>query len=185
MVRSIRLLAWLTLVAGSVAVAVWAFPSVPYPNDDPDALAATVVPVVERSVDRVQPVSVELDWSADRSVSLARDGLVTGVAVSPGSRAGCGAVVATIEGRAVVLFCAEAPLWRPITGTTAGPDADATWDFLRALGLLGEEPTSRAQRTDAIRGFRYVFALGNGTTIEPSDLVWSRSVIVSASISGP
>lgn len=171
-VRGIRVVVWIVITAAAVGVAVLAFPLAQFPSEPTTALPTNAVPVVARSVDQVRPVQLGLEWVGDRTVTVARVGLVTGVSVTAGTRLECGVEVARLDGRAVVSYCAPAPLWRPVTSTTVGTDADQVWSFLGGLGLLAPEPTTRTQRSEAVKTFRYLFGLGQGTSIDPGDLVW-------------
>lgn len=174
--RTLKMLGWVVVLVGSLALAVLALPLAQYPDDEPGGLPASAVPVVERRIDGARPAKLELRWSSDVVLETARDGLVTEVIAVPESQLDCASAVGRIDGRVVISFCASAPLWRPVTSSTVGTDADSVWAFLGSLGLLAD-PMSRTQRSEAIRAFRYVFGLGDGATVEPGDLVWSKGPV--------
>lgn len=160
------------LLFGAFALAVVAFPLARYPANPPSSVPSGAVAIVRRQVDRARQVELRLEWEPDRSAVLARGGLITAMAITPGSSVECGRPVAALDGRAVVAYCGPGPLWREVTADSEGFDAAQAWDFLRSTGLLVGDTPTWSERNDAIRAFRDLHQLGDGPALDPADLVW-------------
>ena len=90
-----------------------------------------------------------------------------------GAPLACGSPVAAVDGAVLWALCGNVPLWRDVTATTKGADADAVADLLIGLGQLSEADRSNgSRRADAVKGLqRYLGQPATGV-FRPSDAVF-------------
>lgn len=164
----------LTICAGSVALAIVAFPLADYRPADAATLRDETVAVVSRTTRRTAAASVELEWSAARQVKVGdAAGKVTAVFATAGEPLACGSPVAAVDGAVLWALCGNVPLWRDVTATTKGADADAVADLLIGLEQLSEADRSNGwRRAEAFKGLqRYLGQTATGV-FRPSDAVF-------------
>ncbi len=164
----------LTICAGSVALAIVAFPLADYQTPDEPLLRDEMVAAVSRTTRRTAPASVELKWSAARRVEVGdAAGKVTAMFAAPGEPLACGAPVVAVDGSVVWALCGNVPLWRDVTATTKGADADAVADLLIGLGQLSAEDRSDGRRrTDAWKGLQRYLGQPVTGVFRPSDAIF-------------
>ena len=126
---------------------------------------------LERTLDLATPASVTLTWSESESFGLApsSSGVVTDL---QSATEGCGKVVMRIDGEPVRLLCSQFPLWRDLTASSSGVDADVLWSLLEAGGFLNGDQTSIASRWRAIRAFEDDGGATRDGVISPSEFLW-------------
>lgn len=164
----------LAICVGSVALAIVAFPLADYQPPDEVPRRDETAAVVARTTRRATTASVALEWTAAREVDVGdATGKVTAVFASAGTPVACGTPVIAVDGVAVLALCGDVPLWRDVTATTNGPDADVVADLLIGLGQLSEADRADGQRRAAawemLQG-----DLGQPATgvVHPSDVIW-------------
>lgn len=170
----LRACATVAICAGSIGLAIIAFPLADYRSADGDSVRDETVAVLSRTTRQTTPAAVELEWSASRQQKVGdASGKITDVLISAGVPLKCGEPVVGIDGAARLAMCGEVPPWRDVTANTKGPDADQLAELLVSRGLLSENDRSNgARRAAAWRQFsRYVGLPATGV-FQPSDVVW-------------
>lgn len=173
-----RVFATLAICAGSIGIAIVAFPLADYRSMDQGSLRNETVDVLSTATRRTTPAVAELDWSASRQVTAGdASGKITDVFMSAGRPLNCGEPVVAIDGAARLALCGPVPPWRDVTASTKGPDVDQLAELLVGLGLLSEEDRANgARRATAWKQLAAFVGLPASTVFHPSDLVWIRDV---------
>lgn len=174
MTRIVNAVVTLILCVGAIALASIALPLAKY--DEPSSAPAVGgdIQVTSRQTDFAAPATAQLVWSVERLVSLNQaSGTVTRVMVKSGQRVECGAPVIEIDGLPLLAYCAESPLYRPVTAASKGRDADEFAAFVLSLGLLKPNEVNDARRRVLVYRALQKF-LGRSATdlFSPGDLVW-------------
>lgn len=112
----------------------------------PELVAVGEVTDVRRSA-----VRVEVRREEPRSLVSRRGGVVTATYAEPGDVLENGSSVVALDGRALVAFVGETPMFRDVGPGAQGEDVRAVGTVLAARGLLGEDAVSD----------RYTRALGD------------------------
>lgn len=174
----VRVFATLAICAGSIGIAIVAFPLADYRSRDQDSLRDVPVAVLSKTTRRTTPAVAELDWRASRQVTAGdASGKITDVFMSAGLPLNCGNPVVAIDGAARLALCGPVPPWRDVTASTKGPDADQLAELLVGLGLLSEEDRGNgARRATAWKQLATFVGLPASTVFRPSDVVWIRDV---------
>lgn len=162
------------LGAGSVALAIVAFPLADYRPPDDVPLRDEPVAVVTRSTRRTVTASVELEWSPTREIKAGdAAGKVTAVFATAGTPLACGAPVAAVDGAVLWALCGTVPLWRDVTAATKGADADAVSDLLTGLGQLPETDRSNGRRrAEALKRLQRFLGQPATGVLRPSDVLF-------------
>lgn len=174
----VRVCATLAICAGSIGVAIVAFPLADYRLLDEDSLRDETVTVLSRTTRRTTPAVVELEWSPSRQAKVGdASGKITDVFMSAGVPLKCGDPVVAIDGAARLAMCGGVPPWRDVTASTTGPDADQLAELLVGLGLLSEVDRSNgARRAASWKQLSRIVGLPASAVFHPSDVVWIGDV---------
>jgi len=164
----------------SVALAVIAVPLARYPGPDTAAEGATLTTAsVARTSDLPSTGALTLTWAPGRTVRTTIDGsVVTAVMARPRTLLGCTAIAFEVDAVPVRALCGPRPLWRPITGTTIGPDVGELIAFLRQLQYLTTTTPSSNELTSAIRAWQRHDGQPVTGVVKPASLLWVGSPVV-------
>lgn len=181
----VRVGATLAICAGSIGVAIVAFPLADYRSADEDLSRDETVSVLSRTTRHTTPAVVELEWSASRQTKVGdASGKITDVFISAGVPFKCGEPVVAIDGAARLAMCGPVPPWRDVTATTTGPDADQLAELLVGLDLLSEEDRANgARRAAAWKKLAPFVGLPASAVFHPSDVVWVGDVTTPSRVS--
>jgi hypothetical protein len=173
--RLLALVVVIAMVCGAVALSIIALPLSRYEPIEPSALQTSgSVDVVPRQTDVPRAATVRLTWSTTQTVPLTGvTGRVTAILVASGEEVACAAPAIEVDGRVLLTYCAERPMWREISGTTKGRDVDEFDAFLVERGLMDADDvgsgSARVKAVKALQGFLGLRATG---TVAPADFVW-------------
>ncbi len=180
-VKRLGLVAGLVIGLGcAVALAVIAIPLAQYPGPDAPAEAATLeTAAVARTSDLPSTSALSTTWAPGRTVRTTLDGsVVTAVMTQPRTLLGCTAVAFEVDAVPVRALCGPRPFWRPITGTTTGPDVDELIAFLHQLRYLATTTPSSSELTSAIRAWQRHDGHEVTGVVKPASLLWVESPVV-------
>ncbi len=169
-----RLGATAAVCAGSVGIAIVAFPLADYRTPAESRPTDETVAVLARTTRETEPSLVELVWSERRQITnRVAEGTVTDIFISADQPIECGLGVVEIDGAGRVAMCGSVPPWRSITASTEGKDAEQLADLLVDVGLLSDDDRSNGwRRMDAWRELTRFVGLPTSNVFEPSDVVW-------------
>jgi hypothetical protein len=164
----------LILCVGAIALASIALPLAKY--DEPPSARAIGgdVQVASRETDLAVSATAQLTWSVERVISLNQaSGTVTRVMVQSGQPLECGSPVIEVDGRPLLAYCAESPLYRAVNAASKGRDADEFAAFVVSLSLLKPNEINDVRRKALVYKAVQKF-LGRPTidSFSPADLVW-------------
>lgn len=169
-----RVVTIVAVCAGSVAVAILAFPLADYRADDEAQLSEQDVAVLRKHTRRTAVAEAELTWTEATTTKVGdASGKVTAVFVAAGEPLACGAAVIAVDGGNRLAMCGDVPPWRNITAKTTGPDADQLAELLVSLDLLAASDRDRgSRRMAAWRKLARSNGLKNSAIFHPSDVIW-------------
>lgn len=166
-------------VAPVLVVLAWAvvtgIPS-PLRSDTPVPALADTVQAARQA--QTIPVTIGIVKGSELPLSVPRAGTVTSVTMTPSKRLMPGDVLMTVDDEPLVAFAAAAPLLRPVTAGSKGPDAERAIAFLNAAGLLRATTARHVDGTvtSAIDKLRERTGMtGPAGTLRPEDLIWVGS----------
>jgi len=126
----------LTAVAAATVGAAAARQTVRDPAATPNSSSSKVVlyTVKTGNVGRSLTFSATAEWPTVRTVSTSASGTVTSVALRPGSLAGVGSVLFTVNLRPVFLAAGSVPSFRNLTAGDEGTDVAQLQTYLTTMG---------------------------------------------------
>jgi len=158
----------------AVVGAIVAVPLAHYTSDDPGKTTPATAAVIVRSSDLPVRGQLLLSWSDSRTLKAAAigGGTVTAVFARAGHAVRCGSAVMEIDGKAIVAICGKRPLWRRVTGGTAGADVSQVITMLRGVGRLSTAKPTSGQLTSAIRSWQKAVHMAVTGAVGPENTVW-------------
>lgn len=174
MTRIVNAVVTLILCVGAIALTSIALPLAKYDQPPSARAIGGDIQVTSRETDFAAPATAHLVWSVGRFISLSQaSGTVTRVMVEGGQRVDCGAPAIEIDGRTLLAYCAESPLYRVVAASSKGRDADEFAAFVVSMGLLKPNEVKDVRRKAIVYKALQNF-LGRPATdsFSPADLVW-------------
>lgn len=130
----------LVVLAGAAVAGYWAGITAMVPPDDPLAEAQRPVTYVVETgeVGRSLQFAALAEWQLSPLGQNGASGVVTSIAVEPGTEVAAGDLLYTVNLRPVAVAAGEVPMFRDLSEETEGPDVAQLQQLLSDLGFLTE-----------------------------------------------
>jgi len=159
------------LLVGAV-LAVWALAASPLRSAERPRPVVAEVQAAER--DNRVATTVAVHPAPEVVVRSQSTGTVTASALGVGEPVRQGDVALVVDGRPIVAYIADAPLFRDVTAGLRGDDVTTVRRLLTDLGYLGaDDGDSDTAMVAAIRGFNTDHGRGaDDETLSPDSVLW-------------